>query len=182
MPRLWAWCLPRRALQTCRGRCAVWAGRTEQNSVYHAAPMVQVPSEENICHAWVVCFSCHPENPCISGPAVCCFLRNNHPETPTLHPDPAIFRKLEVTFPPMAAHLRQQKTGSFLIPGAAQVRSDVVLGLCAGITLSVNASEVLKPGIESERMSSPPPPPPPQGHLGFELLEHSPVKAMPVKT
>lgn len=35
-----------------------------------------------------------------------------------------------------------------LIPGAAQVRSDV-LGLCTDITLSVNASEVLKPGIES---------------------------------
>lgn len=66
-----------------------------------------------------------------------------------------------------------------LIPGAAQVRSDVVLGLCAGITLSVNASEVLKPGIESERM---PPLPRPQGHLGFELLKQSPVKAIPVRT
>lgn len=68
-----------------------------------------------------------------------------------------------------------------LIPGAAQVRSDVVLGLCADIKLSVNASEVLKPGIESERMS-------PHHHhhhranLEFELLEQSPVKAMPVST
>lgn len=60
------------------------------------------------------------------------------------------------------------------------MRSDVVLGLCADIKLSVNASEVLKPGIESERMS--PPPPHHRANLEFELLEQSPVKAMPVRT
>lgn len=58
------------------------------------------------------------------------------------------------------------------------MRSDVVLGLCVGITLSVNASEVIKPGLESERIS-----PRPQGHLGFELgLRAEPTKALPVGT
>lgn len=37
-------------------------GYTEQNSVGHAAPMVQVLSKEHIRRALVVCFTCHPGN------------------------------------------------------------------------------------------------------------------------
>lgn len=36
------------------------------------------------------------------------------PEIPILHPDPAVSRKLGITFPPMVPYLCQQKTGLLL--------------------------------------------------------------------
>lgn len=52
---------------------------------------------------------------------------------------------------------------NWLTPGAAQVKSDIVPGICTGTTLSVSVSEVVKPDLENKRILYP------QSHLGFEL-------------
>lgn len=52
---------------------------------------------------------------------------------------------------------------NWLTPGAAQVKSDIVPGICTGTTLSVSVSKVVKPDLESKRILYP------QSHLGFEL-------------
>lgn len=121
-------------------------GYTEQNSVGHAAPMVQVLSKEHIRRALVVCFTCHPGNSEILSRdtyfAPCLQKVGDHIPSYSSLPVPA---------------------ENWLTPGAAQVKGDIVPGICTGTTLSVSVSEVVKPDLENKRILYP------QSHLGFEL-------------